>query len=100
VLPIAHALGFEHVICSELESQRERLTGRLLRLHPYGPVKALLTRRLANEQMVDPSQSFCYADHHSDAALLRLFGHPVCVNPDSRLRMLADQNRWTLEKFR
>jgi HAD superfamily hydrolase (TIGR01490 family) len=99
VLPIACALGFDHVICSELDSQRERLTGRLARLHPYGPVKAMLIRRLANEQRVDLDQSFCYADHHSDAPLLKLFGHPVCVNPDSRLRMLAEQNNWTLEEF-
>lgn len=97
--PMARYLESHNLICSELAHRDQRLSGRLIGLHPYGGAKALLVRRFACEQNLDLSQSYCYADHHSDASLLRLFGHPVCINPNDRLRRLAQRFDWRIEEF-
>ncbi|MDI3340978.1 MAG: HAD-IB family hydrolase [Sphaerobacter sp.] len=98
--PMARMLGVRHVICSEPAARNQRLTGRLAGLHPYGAAKALLIRRFAEHAKVDLARSYCYADHHSDEGVLRLFGHPVCINPNDRLRAIAQRLGWPVEEFR
>lgn len=97
--PMAQMLGVNHLICSEPAVRGDRLTGRLAGLHPYGQAKALLIRRFAEETQINLRQSFCYADHHTDEGVLRLFGHPVCINPNDRLRQIAQRFGWPVEEF-
>lgn len=98
--PMAHELGVDDLICSRIDIADGRLTGRLVGLHPYGAAKAALIRRFAEKERVDLDASFCYADHHSDEGILRLFGHPVCINPTDRLRGIAQRLGWPVEEFR
>jgi len=98
--PMAATLGVEHVICSNLESDGDRFTGRLIGPHPYGGGKVLLIQRFANEFRIELQRSFCYADHHTDEPVLSLFGHPVCINPNERLRLIAQRLGWPIEEFR
>lgn len=60
----------------------------------YGVHKASAVRAWAEQHGVDLSQSYAYSDHYSDAAFLQLVGHPVAVNPDLRLRVLARKRGW------
>lgn len=98
--PMAESLGVEHVICSTLESREDRFTGRLIGPHPYGGGKVLLIQRFASEFKIELQRSFCYADHDSDEPVLSLFGHPVCINPNERLRLVAQRLGWPIEEFR
>jgi HAD superfamily hydrolase (TIGR01490 family) len=98
--PMAEALAVDDLICSRLGEADQRLGGRLIDLHPYGGAKAALIRRFAEEKYLDLGQSFCYADHHADEGVLRMFGHPVCINPTKRLRIIAQRLSWTVEEFR
>src|SRR5690606_9787725 len=98
--PMARMLGVRHVICSQPATRNARLTGRLAGLAPYGAAKALLMRRFAEAAQIDLNQSFCYADHHTDEVVLRLFGHPVCINPNDRLYSIAQRLGWPVEEFR
>jgi len=100
ILPMAAALGVEHVICSRLEERGSRFTGRLVGPHPYGGGKVLLIQRFASDFKIELQRSFCYADHHSDEPVLSLFGHPVCINPNERLRLIAQRLGWPIEEFR
>lgn len=100
VRPLATALGVQHVICSNLETRGDRFTGRLVGPHPYGGGKVLLIQRFASDFKIELQRSFCYADHHSDEPVLRLFGHPVCINPNERLRLIAQRLGWPIEEFR
>ena len=99
VEPIAAQVGIDDVICSQMETRELRLTGHLSGLHPYGEAKAHLMSTHGNAVGVDFAESFCYADHHTDAALLGLFGHPVCVNPTDQLRRIACERGWHIESF-
>ena len=98
--PLGRALGVEQIIGSELAVLNEAYTGALAAPHPYGEEKATLARRFAREHGVDLAASYAYADHHSDAPFLALFGHPVCVNPTPRLRAIAARSGWAVEEFR
>lgn len=97
--PMAAAVGAEVTIASRLRVAGSRITGGLAGPHPYGPVKAALIEQLVRERSIELATSFCYADHHTDVPMLRLFGHPVCVNPSERLRLLARSYGWPVEEF-
>jgi HAD superfamily hydrolase (TIGR01490 family) len=104
--PMAEFLGVNHVIATRLAvkaasvpGRGEKLTTRLEGPHPYGRAKALLIKRFADERHLDLAASFAYADHYTDAEMLALVGHPICVNPDARLRKEAEARGWRVEAF-
>ncbi|MGL1902668.1 MAG: HAD-IB family phosphatase [Fibrobacterales bacterium] len=39
---------------------------------------------------------FAYSDHHSDRFLLRHAEFPFCVNPNDKLRRIAQENNWPI----
>ena len=43
---------------------------------------------------VDLAESYAYSDSRYDVPLLGAVGNPVAVNPDPRLRLLAELRRW------
>jgi HAD superfamily hydrolase (TIGR01490 family) len=96
---LARHLGVTEIIGTPLALRDDRYTGALDGLHPYGARKAILARRFAEERGADLSASYAYADHHSDAEMLALFGHPVCVNATPRLRRIARERGWAVEDW-
>jgi len=96
---LAAYLGVGTILATPLALEAGRYTGELADLHPYGARKAILARRFATAHGVGLSDSYAYADHHSDAPLLALFGHPVCVNPTARLRRIAAREGWPTERW-
>lgn len=97
--PLAEAVGADETICSRMEERNGRLLGRLVGPHPYGTAKVSLIQRFAHDNAVDLASSYCYADHDSDAGVLQLFGHPICINPNDRLRAIAGRLGWPVEEF-
>ena len=92
-------LGADAVFCSEPEAVGGILTGRLAGSHVAGPNKAARVRELTAARGLDLAESFCYADHHTDLPMLSLFGHPVPVNANARLRSAAAERGWTVVEF-
>ena len=45
-------------------------------------------------------RAYAYADSLSDLPLLAACGHPVAVNPDRRLRLVAERGGWPILQFR
>jgi HAD superfamily hydrolase (TIGR01490 family) len=99
ISPLEEIVGADYVIAARMQERRGRYHGRMADLYPRGRNKAELMKRFAAAHDIDLSQSYGYADHHTDAPLLALFGHPVAVNPDSGLRRIARENDWKIEKF-
>lgn len=96
---LATSLGVETVISTPLHLAAGRYTGALAGLHPYGSRKTLLARQFIADHQIDARASYAYADHHTDAELLALFGHPTCVNGTARLRRIAARNGWAIEDW-
>jgi putative phosphoserine phosphatase/1-acylglycerol-3-phosphate O-acyltransferase len=97
--PLARHLGIEHVIVAPLEVVEGAYTGELTGAHAYAAAKATLATDFAREHGADLARSYAYADHHTDAALLELCGHPVCVNPSAKLRRVAARRGWLVETW-
>ena len=53
-----------------------------------------LIREHAKEHDHDLAQCFAYSDSYSDVPMLSVVGHPAAVNPDLKLRRLAQAYGW------
>lgn len=99
--PLAEHLGLgDDFLCTRLEVTDGILTGQLIEPACYGTGKIHWARQFAAEQGIDLTASFFYTDSHSDLPMLRIVGHPVAVNPDRRLRRLAQKIGWPILTFR
>ena len=64
-----------------------------------GEGKVVAMQSLADWQGYDLSQSYAYSDSASDLPMLEAVGHPVAVNPDSKLERHARRNGWPIVIF-
>ena len=98
--PMAEHLGIPgQYVCTRLESRDGHLTGQVVPPVCYGPGKVVWAERFADEHGVDLSASYFYTDSITDLPLLERVAHPVAVNPDPRLRRLAQKRGWPVETF-
>ncbi len=100
VEPLARHLGVPDFLCTRLVvGPDDRFTGQVVEPPCYGPHKVTLAERWAAERDVDLAASYFYTDSYTDRAMLERVGHPVAVNPDPRLRRLAQKRGWPVERF-
>ena len=100
VRPMADYLGIPgQFVCTHLVSMDGRLTGEVEPPMCYGEGKVVWAERFAAEWGVDLSASTFYTDSISDLPLLERVGQPVAVNPDPKLRRLAQKRGWPVERF-
>ena len=96
--PLARLLGIDHVICTQLEVDRDGLfTGRVVPPMCYGEGKIALTESYLGHLGLQPETATFYSDSITDEPLLAHVARPVCVNPDRRLRQLAKRNGWEIQ---
>ena len=103
IFPLVRLLGdhldVDHVVATELEADGGIYTGRLAGKHVAAEQKAYLVGELAARHGFDLRESYCYADHRSDLAMLEQFGNPRPTNPDRGLLRAALERGWTVERF-
>ena len=97
--PLARELGIPHVLCTQLEVENGRLTGRHVWPTCWGGGKALAARALAREHGIDLSRSYFYTDSDEDLPLLEIVGHPRPTNPNRRLTTIAARRGWPVQRF-
>ena len=95
---VADDLGFDGAIGSTCEIVDGVYTGVSLRAC-YGEHKADAVRELAANEQISLSESTGYSDSYSDLAFLDVVGTPVAINPDRRLRRVADRRGWRILRF-
>jgi HAD superfamily hydrolase (TIGR01490 family) len=98
--PLGHALRIEHVLCTEVGEEGGRFTGTHLSPACYGAGKVLRAEAFAAEHGIDLERSYFYSDSYSDLPMLERVGEPRVVNPDPRLRRLAQRRGWQAETWR
>ena len=93
--PAAETLGFDHVVCTAIETDADdRLTGRALGTPVWGAEKARRVEELAAELGADTADAFAYSNGREDVPLLASCGHAVAVAPDDELRREAARHGW------
>lgn len=100
VTRLGAALGADLAVGTRLEVVDGRFTGRLAGGHIAAGQKVARVTRLAAELGIDLTNSYCYADHRSDLAMLECFGHPVPTNPDPALARAARERGWQVRQLR
>ncbi len=91
---LADELGFDAVIGTSWANDGTSYTGELDGPFVWGPAKADAVEQWAADNDVRLDRSYAYSDSYFDAPLLALVGHPVAVNPDTRLAATAAIKGW------
>jgi putative phosphoserine phosphatase/1-acylglycerol-3-phosphate O-acyltransferase len=99
VEPLAAHLGVVDCLCTRLEVQGGRFTGKIIEPACFGPGKVHWAQVYSARHGTTLAQSFFYSDSHTDQSLLEAVGHPVAVNPDSQLAAVASRCGWPVEYF-
>jgi hypothetical protein len=98
---VAQGLGMSGALGTRAEVDGEgRYTGRLTGPILHGTAKAAAVEDHALAAGVDLAASSAYSDSINDLPLLELVGKPEAVNPDRRLRKVADKRGWPVRELR
>ena len=99
--PVAVDLGFDHLLCTDLEvGPNNLLTGRAQGPLCLDSTKRTLAVKLADEINIDLAASYAYGNHQSDLPLLESVGHPFAVEPTEPLKHAAIKNDWPILTYR
>jgi len=96
--PVAHGLGIEHVLSSEIEVEQGVFTGRPAAFC-FGHHKVRLAERWAERHGVDLAASCFYSDSYNDLPMLERVGTAIAVNPDTRLLRHARRRGWATPRW-
>ena len=93
---LAEYLGADDYIANVLEMKDRMATGKLLQPVVAGPEKANLMVHDAQVHGHDLKACHAYSDSFSDVPMLSVVGHAFCINPDKKLKRLAQAYRWPI----
>lgn len=94
VRPLAEHLQVPLIVCTRIEFDQDRATGRSSNPVCFGVEKRRQALAFLREHDVAPAQCAFYSDSINDLPLLEAVGSPVVVNPDYRLRRVAVRRGW------
>lgn len=97
---ISERLGLTGALGTVAEIENGEYTGRIVGHILHGKAKAEAVADLAEREGLDLRLCWAYSDSHNDIPLLSLVGHPVAINPDTRLRHHANTHNWPIYDFR
>ncbi len=96
VKPFADRLGLDGVVATRygLDDDDDTYTGSLAGPFVWSTGKLAAVRTWAEDNGIDLAASYAYSDSVYDTPLLAAVGHPVVVNPDPRMVLMAAARRW------
>ncbi len=96
VTMLAERIGIEGGLGTRSQIVDGRYTGDLDGPFCYGEGKVEAIELLAAERGYDLDESYAFSDSMSDMPMLERVGHPVVVNPDSKMRDIAEKRGWPI----
>ena len=98
--PIARRLGVDTLLACEAEIIDGVYTGEPAGIPCYGSGKVVRVQQWLEETGFTLASSWFYSDSHNDLPLLQQVDNPVAVDPDSRLRGIAEAAGWPIISLR
>jgi len=96
---IKEYIGIKFVIATVLKVENDRYTGEVLGPVIHGESKVGAILNFISEHDFSLEESYAYSDDVSDLPLLRLVENPVAVNPNKKLRKIAQLEGWPISYF-
>ncbi len=95
VKPFSDALGFDDAVATRYAVDEDgNYDGTLDGPFVWSAGKLAAIRAWADEHGVDLAESWAYSDSFYDTPMLDAVGHPIVVNPDPRMVLVAAARRW------
>ena len=86
--------GRENIVSSHMGVDADGRMDGTIQVVAYGDGKYETTKKWCDKNGINLRDCYFYTDSMSDVKLLENVGHPVCVNPDSRLKKYAKEKGW------
>ncbi len=100
VKPFADLLGVDAVLATRYGVGRDGCYDGSVDGHfVWSTGKLAAAREWAAANDIDLAESYAYSDSVYDSPLLGAVGHPVAVNPDPRMQLMAAARRWPVTHF-
>ena len=96
VKPLADALGFDAVVATRYGEKDGIYDGTLDGEFVWGPGKLRAIEAWAKDAGVALGESWAYSDSFYDIPMLAAVRHPIVVNPDPRMVVVAVMRRWPI----
>ncbi|MDA8291419.1 MAG: HAD-IB family phosphatase [Actinomycetota bacterium] len=90
---------FDEIVCARIGERDGVLTGEMVATPPTGEARAILMERWADSLGISRDATVAYADSTSDLPMLEAAGHPVAVNPETKLAAVARKRGWLVEQW-
>ncbi len=95
VKPFADRLGLDDVVATKYTVDADgRYDGTLAGPFVWSAGKLAAISEWAEGHGVDLAESYAYSDSAYDSPMLSAVGHPIVVNPDPRMVLIAATRRW------
>jgi HAD superfamily hydrolase (TIGR01490 family) len=98
--PVAAELGFDDLVCNRLVYRDGVATGDVVAPLLAEGQKAAAIRRICRAHGTTPATARAYSDSLSDLPMLEEVGEPFAVNPERRLRRVAQARGWPVVDWR
>lgn len=98
--PIAKHLGVDHILATDPEVVDGCYTGEILGTPCFQEGKVIRLNEWLATTGHSLDGSYFYSDSINDLPLLELVTHPVAVDPDERLRQIAEGRNWPVISLR
>lgn len=102
VRPIGKLLGFDYknIIGLSLNKEQGRITNKIIEPISFGEGKIYHYKKWENEYKIRKCQKVIfYSDSINDLPLLNFVNKPICVNPDPKLMLIANKNKWEIRAW-
>lgn len=96
---IKEYIGIKFVIATVLKVENDRYTGEVMGPVIHGESKVSAILNFISEHDYSLEESYAYSDDVSDLPLLQLAQNPVAVNPNKKLRKIAQLEGWPISYF-
>jgi HAD superfamily hydrolase (TIGR01490 family) len=98
--PIAERYSVPHLLATEPEIRDGEYTGSITGIPCFRDGKVTRLNAWLADHGADLQGSWFYSDSHNDLPLLERVDNPVAVDPDEKLRELAQQRGWPVISLR
>ena len=98
--PIVRLYGIENLIATTPEFKDGRYTGEFIGTPCFQEGKVTLLNKWLADHQQNMSGSYFYSDSHNDLPLLNQVDHAIAVDPDEKLKAVAEKSNWEIISLR